>query len=66
MKRNAAIGIGVAIAVVAVFSFIGLTGYNEGLKLPNPDSGTVSPPPPAGKHLQINLNESIGLEEQHP
>ena len=66
MKRNAAIGIGAAIAVVTVFSFIGLAVYNEGQKLPNLDSGTVSPLPPAGKHLQINLNESIGLVEQHP
>jgi len=66
MKRNAAIGIGIAIAAVAVFSFVGLAVYNEGQKPINQDSGLVSPPTPTGKHLQITLNESIGLEEQHP
>jgi len=65
MKRNVTIGIGIAIAAVVVFSFIGLAVYNEGQNPINQDSGLVSPPTP-GKHLQISLNESIGLEEQNP
>ena len=67
MKRNTAIGIGIAIALVAIVSLFFLAVYNQGQKPTNPDSGsTVSPPTPTGKHLQMNLNESIGLKEENP
>jgi len=73
VKDTKLIGIGIAIAVIAIVIIVIISTANQTSKsltnnqtIANPPANTTTSPPPitpsAGRHLQLNLTETVGIK----
>jgi len=62
MKKIVGIGIGIAIIVIAI---IGAITYYE-KSMPESQTSESVQPPPAGKHYEVTVSDSVGVEDASP
>ena len=64
MKARIAIGIGIAIAIIIVVSGLTIFAGNETNKSTGPEQNSTTLSPPPGKHLSVDLHETVGVKQK--
>ena len=65
MKARIVIGIGIAIVVIisVIFGLTIFTG-NETNKSTGPGQNSTASSPPSGRHLSVDLHETVGIKQK--